>query len=129
MPNNRTTKHVCVLLDEEGDVVEVFSENAVVDQMFEIRRALCPSGRLYSATITLGSPITDSVHQPATERPIGAAKVQLAGCTLCYWCDRSHGSSKWASCEHPEMDGRAIPTKQADGMTPEWCPKEEEDTK
>ena len=47
------TKHIYVLLDKDGDIVETFPENSVIDWMFEVRRIDCPHGNIYKATIQI----------------------------------------------------------------------------
>ena len=42
-----------VMLDEDGDVVDYFTDNNVIDYLFELLRIQCPKGKLHYADLVI----------------------------------------------------------------------------
>lgn len=42
-----------VMLDEDGDMVEFFPEEMVIDYLFELLRIQCPKGKLHYAELLI----------------------------------------------------------------------------
>lgn len=122
-------KSIYVLLDEEGDIVETFSENRVVDELFQVQRVMCPSGSLHRAILHISN---ESIEQMTTglspDRLLKIAptkppeQTEPPSCVYCFWCDTVVTSyrNKHYNCEHPKMDGKKIGTTKE---TPSWCPR------
>ena len=70
------TKHLFVLLDSDGDLVETFPENSSFDHMFDVRASVCPSGAIHRATLVIGQEEKER-PQINPERLRGAVSVKV----------------------------------------------------
>lgn len=66
-------KTLYVLLDEEGDVVEYFSENSSIDHIFELKRISYPKGTINKATLIIEDTVREKIYDD--EAKIISSKV------------------------------------------------------